>query len=180
VNNRKFWEELTLLHDILKPIVERLIALEGDCEPLSSVYKYWCELEEIFDPDAESDIKKNVRKKITDFLNSRWGLISERCFAASFLLDPRYRDRPVAVKDYRLGEELLKKYHTEADWPSVLRAFSDFREGVGIYENEANLEPVLFWRRLKNITETSAPAPVLVWSALSVRCVVFTLGREIS
>jgi hypothetical protein len=107
----QFWSDLQSLIDTLRPLVIRLTKLEGDgC--ISEVFKIWNELENIYDPDSViSIISKEVRGKVTEFLDERWMLFAEQIHCAAFLLDPRYRSIEVTSADLQNAERMIQRYN---------------------------------------------------------------------
>jgi len=87
VFNIHFWNNLSTLISVVKPIAEAITDLEKDtC--ISNVYRAWKFLEDFYSPQNPTTIPEDTKRFIRARLNERWNLIQDPLHTTSYLLDP--------------------------------------------------------------------------------------------
>jgi len=161
--NTSFWSNLHILIDLLDPIVQAIVVLEGNGS-ICNVFKIWLDLEKIYDPENNnSSFSEHLRLFITNKLNKRWDLIKHNIHPCSFLLDPNCVDISINKENFIDGEEYLKELSGNR-WPEFNQLFLAFRaknEPFNILIQE-DISPILFWTRFLSIKETSELSKIAV------------------
>lgn len=91
-----------------------------------------------------------LRKFVYNVIKQKWQLIECDVHYAAFILDPRFRDEPISIDDYKRAENFLKK-RAGSDWSEYHPYLTDFRLknndfGHPTFVIDLNKDPLVPWR----------------------------------
>ena len=103
-------------------------------------------LEEFYKTPNLSTSFSELPDLISVYLASRWDLISDSLFAASFLVDPRWRSESLEEEDLQDAENVLRKL-AGSNWPKIKDQIAKFRRWLGPFHGEVqpDEDPFAFW-----------------------------------
>jgi len=121
VFNIQFWNNLTTLISVVKPIADAITNLEGDTcisnvfrvqhYTVFSKFKIWRSLEDFYSPQNPTTITEDIKIFVRAKLNARWNLIQDPIHTVSYLFDPRFRTDLNGENFWRNGLASIKKVH---------------------------------------------------------------------
>ena len=151
---------------MVKPIDDALTRLEGDGS-IGVVLKVFTQIpthsdcQEFYALDnrylgnvaALTSFFPTVIPKIQNSLKERWNLITDEVFAASFILDPRWRDIAMVQADWIDGIGVIKKMAGD-NWAVVHPQLYSFRRKQGGLFSDVvgpSESPTIMWEGARNV-----------------------------
>lgn len=161
-----FWLRLGDFLNLVKPIADTLKRLEGDgC--IGVVLKEFYALDVAYAANVATltTFFATVVPKIVISLKKRWDLITDDVFAASFVVDPRWRDIVIVEADWLDAERVIRAMAGD-NWDSIRPQFLRFRTKQGPLFSEvvsAKEDPTLLWQSARNINTFKPLAEIALY-----------------
>lgn len=155
----RFWQDVTIAENLLKPIARGITFLEGDAPNLSLVPRVFMDIkQQIMNTLHNSSLSSSVCNTILERLAKRIDFTCKDIHKAAYFVDPRFRGEGLADEECLNSLEIIKQIstHLNLDINEVVANAAMYKSQSGFFSrpilwelaasNDCN--PVVWWQGL--------------------------------